>query len=247
MAPLSEEVERIDWFHSIRLADDLVTPGKEGDTAAKLAMLRLPERLDGKTVLDVGAWDGFFSFEAERRGAARVVATDHHVWTSPHWGDAGFRCAHRALGSAVEQRYLDVYDHTKDALGTFDVVLFLGVLYHLRHPLLALERLREVTGELLVLETHVELLPTRRPVAALYPRDELMADASNWWGPNVAACKGLLEAAGFSDVQVVFPRSPARTAARAFAKTLVGGARRLRGEPFLPWATTWRAVLHARP
>ena len=244
---LRAEVDRINWFHSIRLRDDLVTPGKEGDTSAKLRMLRLPASLAGKSVLDVGTWDGFFAFEAERRGASRVLATDHHVWNSPHWGDAGFHCARRALGSKVEWRDLDVLDHVPEAIGSFDVVLFLGVLYHLRNPLPALERLRAVTNELLVLETHIELLPTRRPVAAFYPGAELHDDESNWWGPNVRACESMLRAAGFSDVDVVFPRSPARTAVRIAAKTAAGLAGRLRGRPFFPYATRWRAVLHARP
>jgi tRNA (mo5U34)-methyltransferase len=246
-AALREQVEQIRWFHSIRLGDDLVTPGKEGDTAAKLEWVQLPHSLAGKSVLDVGTWDGFFAFEAERRGADRVLATDHHAWNSPEFGKAGFDCARTALGSSVEDRDLDVLDHTPDAIGTWDVVLFLGVLYHLRHPLLALERLRSVTRELLILETHVELLPSRRPMAAFYPADELSGDASNWWGPNVAAVLALLRAAGFSEVELVYPRSRGRTAARAVAMAGRGVADRLRGRPYFPRATTARAAFHARP
>ena len=75
-------------------------------------------------------------------------------------------------------------DISAERLGTFDVVLFLGVLYHLRHPLLALERVFSVTKDLLILETHVDMLSTRRSALAFYPGRELEGDMSNWWGPE---------------------------------------------------------------
>ena len=244
--PLREEVERIRWFHTIRLRDDLVTPGLEPDTPQKLLRLGLPADLGGKTVLDVGTWDGFYAFEAERRGAARVVATDHHAWSSPGWGDAGFRCAHRAFDSRVEAREVDVLDHTPERVGTFDVVLFLGVLYHMRHPLLALERMASVTKERLILETHVEALGVRRPLAAFYPNAELDGDDSNWWGPNASAVEAMLGAAGFERVERVYPSSRAESVGRGAYKLARGVARRARGGgPMLPAATTRRAVFHA--
>jgi tRNA (mo5U34)-methyltransferase len=244
--PLREEVERIRWFHTIRLRDDLVTPGLEPDTPQKLDRIRLPGELAGRTVLDVGAWDGFFAFEAERRGASRVLATDHHAWNAPGWGDAGFRCARRALGSSVEAEDVDVLDHSPERLGTFDVVLFLGVLYHMRHPLLALERMAAITGGLLVLETHVESLGARRPLAAFYPGAELDGDDSNWWGPNESAVEALLKAAGFARVERVFPTSPADVLVRGAYKAGRALTRRARrGDAILPAATARRATFHA--
>jgi tRNA (mo5U34)-methyltransferase len=244
--PLRDEAESIRWFHTMRLRDDLVTRGLEPDTPKKLDRLRLPRDLTGKTVLDVGTWDGFFAYEAERRGASRIVATDHHAWNAPGWGDAGFRCAHRAFGSSVEPQDVDVLDHSPERLGTFDVVLFLGVLYHMRHPLLALERMAAMTGELLVLETHVESLGVRRPLAAFYPDAELDADDSNWWGPNLSAVEALLRAAGFARVERVFPASRADVLARGAYKAGRALARRARhGEAMLPAATARRATFHA--
>jgi tRNA (mo5U34)-methyltransferase len=244
--PLREEVERIRWFHTIRLRDDLVTPGLEPDTPQKLGRMGLPADLSGRSVLDVGTWDGFFAFEAERRGAARIVATDHHAWNAPGWGDAGFRCAHRAFGSEVEGQDVDVLDHTPERLGTFDVVLFLGVLYHMRHPLLALERMAAMTRELLVLETHVESLGVRRPLAAFYPGAELDGDDSNWWGPNLSAVEALLRAAGFARVERVFPSSRAVVLARGAYKAARAVTRRARqGEAVLPSAVARRATFHA--
>src|SRR5690606_26765214 len=95
-----DERATIPWFHRIDLGGGVVTPGLD-DTATKLRQVRLPEDLTGKSVLDVGAWDGFFSFEAERRGASRVVALDGVVWKAPEIGRRGFDYARRALGSRV--------------------------------------------------------------------------------------------------------------------------------------------------
>jgi tRNA (mo5U34)-methyltransferase len=162
------------WWHSIDLGDGVVTDGRKSaqQLDEEWRALGLPD-LRGKTVLDVGAWDGWFSFQAERHGAARVVALDHYVWSmdlarqQKYWedcmaagvvpepyhtkpelwrpqelpGKVGFDTAHRALGSRVESVVADFMTVDLERIGTFDVVLFLGVLYHVRHPMLALERL----------------------------------------------------------------------------------------------------------
>ena len=244
VADIRAEAARVEWFHSIELEPGFVTPGR-ADTSAQVARLHLPD-LRGKTVLDVGAWDGFFSFECERRGAARVVALDTFSWQArgSGTGKAGFDLARRALGSRVEDVEVEVMDISPETVGgTFDVVLFLGVLYHLRHPFLAIEKLRAVTDELLMLETHVDMVGTRRPAAAFYPGTELEDDWTNWWGPNPAAVTGMLEQAGFSHVERVHPSSwlPGRAAR-------LGRAVRGRGGTRPRWATVrqGRAVFHAR-
>jgi tRNA (mo5U34)-methyltransferase len=215
---LRSETAALRWYHTIDLGGGVVTPGVD-DTPLRLARLDLPVSLAGKTVLDVGAWDGFFSFEAERRGAARVMATDHYSWHGPGWGTkAGFLLAREALGSRVQDVDVDVMDLTPERVGVFDVVLFLGVLYHLRHPLLALERLAAVTRELLILETVVDLVGLRRPAMAFYPRRELNRDPTNWWGPNPAAVVAMLATTGFSRVRTVtpVPGSPFRALRAAY-------------------------------
>jgi tRNA (mo5U34)-methyltransferase len=218
-ADLRAQVARVNWFHSIDLRPGLTTPGHDA-TRDRLDVLQIPADLSGKSVLDVGAWDGFFAFEAERRGASRVVAADSFAWNGENWSDkSGFELARSALDSAVEDIDIDVMDLAPQRIGTFDVVLFLGVLYHLRHPLLALERLASVTAGQLILETHVDLTWIRRPAMAFYPDKELGWDPTNWWGPNIAAVAGMLQAAGFSRVQLVSPNSylyrALRTARRA--------------------------------
>jgi tRNA (mo5U34)-methyltransferase len=216
---LREEIAAINWFHSIELAPGITTPGVDA-TSDRVDLLRLPDDLSGKTVLDVGAWDGFFSFEAERRGAARVVAADFFAWHGDNWSSkAGFELARRALGSRVEDADVDVADLTPERVGVFDLVLFLGVLYHVRHPLLALERVAAVTGERLILETHVDLTWLRRPAMAFYPARELAWDPTNWWGPNPAAVKAMLQAVGFSRAELVSPGSAAYRAARTAKRT----------------------------
>jgi tRNA (mo5U34)-methyltransferase len=223
---LQQQADAIRWYHSIDLGQGVVTRGID-QTAYRLARIDLPASLDGKTVLDVGAWDGFFSFEAERRGAARVVAADYYSWHGAGWGTgngkAGFELARRALSSKVEDVDIDVMDLSPERIGTFDVVLFLGVLYHLPHPLLALERLASVANDLVIIETVVDMVGFRRPAVAFYPGRELNDDPTNWWAPNIPAMEGLLHTAGFSRVHTVtrLPSLPYR-AARAMVHQLRG-------------------------
>ena len=87
---LRTEVSSIPWWHSIDLGDGVITPGID-DSPRKLHRLRLPQDLTGKSVLDIGAWDGFFSFEAERRGASRVLALDSYAWNGSTWGSNSMR------------------------------------------------------------------------------------------------------------------------------------------------------------
>jgi tRNA (mo5U34)-methyltransferase len=236
---LREEVDKISWFHRIDLGKGIVTPGLD-DSRAKLATLHLPESLEGLSVLDIGAWNGFFSFEAERRGARRVLATDSFCWSGEGWGTkAGFDLARQALNSKVEEMEIDVMDLSPSNVGVFDVVLFLGVLYHLRHPLLALERIFSVTKHQLVLETVVDKVWERRPVMAFYPGSELNTDPSNWWGPNPAAVVAMLKSVGFARVSTV-------SLTPALPKRILRGAKSLvkRGS-FLSGVEQARAVFHA--
>ena len=205
---LRAQVSAQQWYHRIDLGNGVVTPGID-DTPQRLARLALPESLAGLTVLDVGAWDGFFSFECERRGAARVLATDSYSWQGGGWGTKeGFELARRALDSQVEDMDIDVMQLSAEKVGTFDIVLFLGVLYHLRHPLLALERLASVTRGTLIVETVVDMVGLQRAAVAFYAGSELNDDPTNWWGPNPPAVVGMLSAAGFSRSRVITALPP---------------------------------------
>jgi tRNA (mo5U34)-methyltransferase len=238
---LRSRVEALRWYHTIDLGNGVTTKGVD-DSRHRLARLDLPPSLEGRTVLDIGAWDGFFSFECERRGASRVVAADYYSWHGTGWGTkAGFELARATLGSRVEDVDIDVMDLSSERVGSFDVVLFLGVLYHLPHPLLALERVASVTRDLLIVETVVDLIGFRRPAMAFYPGKELNNDPTNWWAPNIPAMHGMLRSVGFHNIRTVTePPGSLYRAARAVSH-------QLRGKNRLDLAFRRdRAVFHAR-
>lgn len=196
------------WWHRIEVAPGIFTPGNDY-TQTKKVWMRLPDDMSGKRVLDIGAYEGFFSFECERRGAD-VTAMDVKGPT-----DSGFSVAHKLLGSKVKHIRKTVYNLDPNEMEQFDIVLFLGVLYHLRHPLLALDRIHSVCKDLLILESQVcdemfldeigqsvslnSFSPTltKVPLAQFYPYDELNNDSSNWWSPNVVALEKMIETSGF--------------------------------------------------
>jgi tRNA (mo5U34)-methyltransferase len=291
----AEEIIRLcpEWYHSIELAPGVITPGRAPAEVweRELVNLRLPD-LRGKSVLDIGAYDGFFSFAAERLGASRVTALDHYVWAadmveymkdwrksraadspipppheSRHWrpdelpGRRPFDAARSILGSRVEPVVGDFMTMDLAGLGRFDVVLFLGVLYHLEEPLRAMRRLATVVapGGLAVIETEAVELPGLGDAAfcEFFPGRELNNDPSNWWAPNAKALEGLCRAAGFREV--ILLTSPPRPPSPPLAKRLRTATRRLIIESHIPkrlgykeGAETpipkmhYRAIAHAR-
>ncbi|MBV9325628.1 MAG: DUF1698 domain-containing protein [Chloroflexi bacterium] len=205
---LAERIASKQWYHIIEVSPGLRTPGRY-DPSPLLDTMGFPKDLTGKTVLDIGSYDGFFAFEAEKRGAQRVLATDRHP--ADH---AGFAIARELRGSKVEYQPTSVYDLSPEVHGTFDVVLFLGVLYHLRHPLLAMDKIHSVCREYMFLESHVldnafvfdgnqynsaELHPNlvQSPIMQFYPGDELNQDLSNWFAPNIKCVELMLGSSGF--------------------------------------------------
>ena len=254
------------WWHSIDLGCRVVTPGVKcrGDMTNELKSLRLPD-LRGKTVLDIGPMDGFYSFEAERRGAKRVVAVDYYSWSldlakhfeymkeckergveqkpdqeTPNWrpselpGKRGFDTAHKALGSKVESVVADYMSLDPLKMGVFDVVLYMGVLYHMQDPLAAMKQVAALTGEVAIIETEAEVVPGYEHLALceFFETNELNSDMSNWWAPNQKALLGLCRAAGFRRVEVIVG-APAANRPRA-------GISRTRAE-----VQRYRAIVHA--
>ena len=137
------------WFQKIKLAPDLITPGWSDAEKDKLPYFGLPASMQGMRVLDIGCSEGFFSFEAERRGAREVIAID------PVPGSiTRLNICRDYLGSRVTGLSCSVYDLDPKTFGTFDMVFFFGVLYHLRHPLLALEKILPVCTGTLLMQTY---------------------------------------------------------------------------------------------
>jgi len=208
--------EHISWFHSFALPGGQMIDGlKTLSTLRAEADVVFADDITGKTVLDIGAWDGYFSFEAENRGAARVLATDHFCWSGPGWGTRdGFDFMHGTLASDVESLDVDVLALDPATLGQFDVVLFLGVLYHVKDPYSCLEAAARMCSGHLIIETAPALPRETLPAMRLYKPGELGGDPTNFWAPNVAALQLMLKAFGFSKVEAlaspVSPDNPLR-------------------------------------
>jgi len=207
-----------DWFHNMNLCGVQTAPDHFlGDyPAVKWARFAhaIPADLTGKSVLDVGCNGGFYSLEMKRRGAARVLGVD-----SDERYLAQARFAAEVSGADIEFRRLSVYE--LPSLGeTFDLVLFMGVLYHLRHPLLALDILHDyVARDLLVFQSMLRGTAERHEVERdyeftdtahfddpAYPRMYFVEhryahDPTNWWIPNRACAEAMLRSAGFDLVE----------------------------------------------
>ena len=200
----SEELYEKGWYHSFRMPDGRQIDGfVPFDTLQwRWSRFPIPADLSGKRVLDTGAWDGWFSFEAERRGA-QVVAMDCIEV-------ANFLEIHRALASRVDYRVLDFYELPQAGLGAFDYVLFLGILYHLKHPLLALEMVCALTTDTAIVESFVTDGDTWRqhaddiPTMEFYETDELGNQLDNWIGPTVGCLLAMCRAAGFARVELLY-------------------------------------------
>ena len=186
------------WYHSIQLPDGHVIQGMIGIDALKgrFAAFPIPADLAGKRVLDVGAWTGWCSFEMERRGA-QVVAVDCVEFEE-------FREAHRLLGSQVDYRILDVDELTPQSVGLFDYVLFFGVLYHLRNPLLGLEKICALTKDTAFVESFVTDDGSAPCTLEFYETNELGGQIDNWFGPSVQCAAALCRSAGFARVHLAY-------------------------------------------
>jgi tRNA (mo5U34)-methyltransferase len=212
---IDREVQKLGpWFHNLDLHGVMTAPTHFlGDyPRQKFARFAhaIPADLTGKTVLDIGCNAGFYSLEMKRRGAARVVGIDSH---DGYLAQARF--AAKVSGADIEIRKMDVYEIGN--LGErFDVVLFMGVLYHLRHPLLALDLIHEhVVGDTMVFQSmqrgsrDIERLQDDYPFSETsvfdrpgYPKMHFVekryaGDDTNWWVPNRACVEAMLRSSGF--------------------------------------------------
>jgi tRNA (mo5U34)-methyltransferase len=256
------------WWHEIELAPDIVTPGDDSNRM-KLPILDsigLPRDMKGLRALDIGCSDGYFSFEMERRGA-EVMAVD---FVPEHY--TGFSTARKILGSHVEYRMDNVYNLSSEKYGVFDVVLFMGVLYHLRKPLAALDSIRGVmkegallfTGTMMIDEyvllpdgsttTLESLNPVLKnvPLWQAYPGDSLNGDFTNCFAPNEAALRAALEEAQFrvDEVRTVSMGGYARATAivdprMAKYQSLDGRLEKTPFDPAVPYFLDEAGSVHA--
>ena len=194
------------WFLKIEVLPGCYSPGWSDPALEKLPHFGLPDDLSGKRVLDIGCAEGFFSFEAERRGAREVIGID----SSPD-SVRRFNIVKDARQSAATAVLMNVYDLTPERLGTFDLVLFYGVFYHLKHPQYALERIRSVCAGDLLFQTYTQEEPSIKgtPWARYYPHGVMSGrhnerhDYTVFWRFNSACCLAMLDHVGFVDLEVV--------------------------------------------
>ena len=229
---LQAQTDELVWFHTIDLGDGVVTKGLGKHWYGPDVF----PTFTGRSVLDIGAWDGYYSFLAERNGASRVVAMDHYAWgvdmgirgaywqecaqkrsgAGSHAGSNGFlelRFARSAriqlpravLDSHVEPVLADFMTTDPATVGLFDIVLCLGVLYHMEEPLTCLRRVRALTKEVAVIETEALHLHDMDDVCVLqfFAGDALRADFGNWFAPTIEGLHAMCRAAGFSRVETV--------------------------------------------
>ena len=237
----AEQVASLPWYHRMDLGDGVITPGVV-DCERVLPRYALPSSLEGQRVLDIGAWDGFYSFEAARRGAERVLATDSFSWDGRGWGSKdSFDLARSHLKLAqVESRLIDPMELTEESAGgRFDVVMHLGVLYHLKDPVTSLELAANLCDDLLILETETALNSVPCEAARFYSGHGLNSDNSNWFQFNVKALRGILSELGFASISVEYRQPLWRRAARSADE-------RRQGRSFRASMRSARVVIHAR-
>jgi tRNA (mo5U34)-methyltransferase len=240
----------------MELDPGILTPGWF-DTRGVVRDLPLPGSLAGKRCLDVGTFDGFWAFEMERRGADEVVGIDLLNIADADWppnsapetieaigrrkrGGRGFELAKECFGSSVARQEMSVYDIDPSDLGSFDFIYLGSLLLHLRDPVRALDRLRQVCrGELLIVD-NIDLVLTllfpRRPTATLDLRGRPW-----WWTCNVAGIARLAEAARFRVIQrpkrIFMPPGAGQPLPRLHPRMMFSEAgretaiKRLRGDP----------------
>lgn len=229
---LQSAVSALKWYHRIELPHGITTPGL---FPINPEFYKLPADLTGKHVLDVGTYDGYWCFEALRRGADEVMAIDDfsdaiYPGEKRSWSQFGL-CA-RALGfeNKCSVREMSVYDLAKWKSMQFDVVMFFGVAYHLRHVLLGLDALRHVCapGALLCVESHIsdDFSPYgdghgEKMVMEFYPGNQLAGCSTNFWGPTLKCLANMVESAGFKDVKAWKIADPGEmTYARGFVQAI---------------------------
>jgi len=223
------------WFQKIEIFDGVSTPGWSDPKLEKLPYFGLPEDLTGMRVLDIGCAEGFFSFEAEKRGAREVIGIDSFPDSIRR-----FNIVKEARQSNASAFLMNVYDLEPKRLGTFDLVLFYGVFYHLRHPQLALERIRSVCTGKLIFQTHILEEPTLKgrswarfcPYGLMSGGKKELYDPTVFWLFNSTCCVAMLDHVGFENIEIL-STDPNPFVARAVSLEIDAGKPPI--QPEAPW------------
>ncbi|MEL6912561.1 MAG: methyltransferase domain-containing protein [Cyanobacteria bacterium J06598_4] len=202
------------WRHCIEVAPGVVTPGKtkgQNMTLKNMIKMGLPKDCSGLRVLDIGASDGYFTFELEKRGAA-VVSLERRTESQ-----TGYAMLHEYFDSKAELVVDNIYNVTPEKYGTFDIILFLNVLYHLRNPMLGIDRVRtlckantKIFIQTIVIDSRFELPGGEEinladispqlanlPIAQFYAKDNIYRDPSVRWVTNIKGLEEMIKGCRF--------------------------------------------------
>ncbi len=197
MKNLKEKAKKYNWYQSIPLGDGVVTDGETGESETdKIKLMDLPVDLTGKSVLDIGCNEGFYSFEFEKRGASKIIAVDK----SPKAKEK-FEFVKSVFNSKVDFLSTDVLSLKKKELGRFDYVLFLAVFHHLKFPMQVLDRVFDLTENIAFLE-FVEAVPLEHPELSALVR-KMSKKGHLHMLPTKNFILEILEQTGFSKVEVL--------------------------------------------
>jgi len=202
---LQERINGINWWHTMDLPYDeggfIRTPGRVGlDHCAPEVLTErfgIPEDLTGKTVLDIGGWDGLMSFEAEKRGASSVLLVDCYQGDGEN--PNGFALAKKALNSNVGHCQLSIGDFVAQAPPAHDVVFYFGVLYHVENPIQELRYVSELTKEYALIETEFSNIPGQ----LVELKFGHVGDPTNMFYPTLEALEAMLKYVGFSRMEII--------------------------------------------
>jgi len=213
-AQLKEEIKRYTFYHIIKLTDTVTTPGVEAYVPAQKLCMKYVKSLDiaGKRVLDIGCRDGLFSFAAERMGAAEVVGIDSDL------SRGATELLIPYLNSKVRMHRMNVFDLTPESFGLFDVIIFPGVLYHLRYPFWSLKIIRSVLreGGHLVVETGIWEGEPNNAMLFCPTGSDSPYEATSCTFFNMKGLTDTLESLGFQTLgTVMLPAPPTRTTLRS--------------------------------
>ena len=187
-------MEEIQWWHIVPLRDGRVTPGKSDVSRLENVFLFPELDLSGKSVLDIGCWDGYFSFRSEERGASRVVAMDD---PDLRWGGTdGFEFLHDHFQSKVEFVRGSIFKPLEEQ---FDVVLCYGVLYHVNDPLTAAINAFHMSRDIVAFESLILDVPD--PILLLLPPGSVNNDPTNLYMPSTAWLHTVAKLCGFELVK----------------------------------------------
>ncbi len=237
-----ELVNSTNWYHRFELRPGLESPGVSEISPSHAAdAIGIPQNLHGKRVLDIGAWDGALTFELERRGATAYALDIQDP------ARVGFNAARKIMNSSAVHYQGSVYDLPCEELNNLDVVVFRGVYYHLKHPILAFEciaaamkmggtlhfegeglvqYIEDLAGNQANLDTKA-IIDSNAPICLIYPNKYKGYD--NWFVPTPTGLKSVLKASGFDVVQLdtwTDPKDPK-------SQRLFGTAVKIREQPIV--------------